>query len=176
LPWTSCVERHALIAIGIDLAAIEALFGDGIGEKIERCGRALEALFGGLIAWADVRVQLLGKRPVGAANIVGASGSADAEGGIWIPAQGVSALRLRTPAPKSESDASGHSGLPDYNVMVNSLFKPVAPLSPFCATRMCNDPGKAPKSAVCAAAVSTKLGTEVVSLRIGSPKSRTSTR
>jgi len=72
------------------------------------------------------------------------------------PSSSVTALRLRektrTPAPESESDASCHSGLFDYNVMVNSVFKPVAPLSPICATRMCNDPGREPKSVVCAAA------------------------
>src|SRR5690606_10488908 len=99
-PRATRVERHALIAVCIDLAAIEALLGDGIGEQVEGRRCALEALFGGLVAWAHVRVQLFGERPVGAANIIGASGSADAEGGIWIPAQGVSTLRLRTPAPE----------------------------------------------------------------------------
>ena len=32
MPRTSCVERHALIAIGIDFAAVEALLGDRISQ------------------------------------------------------------------------------------------------------------------------------------------------
>jgi hypothetical protein len=44
--------------------------------------------------------------------------------------------------------ATSHSGPSDYNVMVNSLFNPEAPLSPIWATRMCNEAGGEPKSAV----------------------------
>ena len=82
-------ERHALVAIGIDLTAIEAALGGGFREKIESRGGALEAFLSLLIAGADVGMQLLGKLPVRATNLVGGSGSADAEGGIRIPTQGV---------------------------------------------------------------------------------------
>ena len=160
------------------VTAIEALLRHWIREKVERGRRLLEPLFRGFVVRAHVRVQLFGEIPVRAPNFIRACGPAHAEGGVWIPAQGVSALRLRemtrAPVRKSESDACDHSGLPDYNVMVNSVFNPVAPLSPNCATRMCNDPGREPKSVVCAAAVYIKVGREIVSLRITSPPSSTS--
>jgi hypothetical protein len=52
------------------------------------------------------------------------------------------------PNSKHWNQAAGQSGLPVYNVMVNSLFNPVAPLSPSWAIRMCNEAGGEPKSAV----------------------------
>ncbi len=52
------------------------------------------------------------------------------------------------PNSKRWNQAASHSGSPVYNVMVNSLFNPVAPLSPSWATRMCNEAGGAPKSVV----------------------------
>ena len=75
--------------VGVDVAAIVAAFGDGIGEKVERRSRALESVFRRFVAGTHVGMQFFGQRPVGATNFVGAGGSADAEGGIRVPVQGV---------------------------------------------------------------------------------------
>lgn len=52
------------------------------------------------------------------------------------------------PNSKRWNQVTGHSGPPVYNVMVNSLFNPVAPLSLIWATQTCNEASGAPKSAV----------------------------
>src|SRR5262249_1877800 len=74
--------------------AIEPALGGGIGEKVERGRGAFEAFFSLLVARAHVGMQFLRELAVGATNFVRGCGPADAERGIWVPTQGLRALRL----------------------------------------------------------------------------------
>ena len=82
-------ERHALVAVGVNLAAVEAALAGWVRKQIESGRGALEPLLGRAVAGAHIRVQLLGELAVRAANIVGGRASAYAECGIRVPAQGL---------------------------------------------------------------------------------------
>jgi hypothetical protein len=71
-------KRHALITVGVDLAAIKALLCQRIGEEIESSGGPLEPLLGALIPRADIRVQFFSQRAIGAPDFVSGGGPADA--------------------------------------------------------------------------------------------------
>src|SRR5690606_7367790 len=86
------LEGRALIAVRIDLAAVEPRALLLVGQKVERGRDALEALRRRLVVRTHVRVQLLCELSVGSANVLGARRFRHAQRGIRIPAQACPSL------------------------------------------------------------------------------------